>query len=173
MTEWIDENHREHSMNSTPLWYMVMKRFQKEGMYTNLTIPFLLGIYKMDERIYDFSSPQCIKDFLEEVIRTFPDEEVPSIFKCDNICEWVISTQNDKNHYKLLPNASGRSIFINSELMNIPEPTIDNISAYFWNTYSYCFQNAHFSKKKYDWGDYSVEEKKIIAEILNPSILNK
>lgn len=150
-----------------PLWYRIMKAFREEGIYSNLTIPFFLGIYRMDKRISDLSSPQCIKDLLEEIINTFSEDEIPGIFKCEDIFEWVVSTQCPQVKYSSLTNASGRSIFINLELTNILEPTIDNVSRFFWEVYSDCLQNTHFSKRGNDWRSYSPEELKIITKVLN------
>ncbi len=144
--------------------YVLIKSLISEGLIKEgITIPYLMGSYKLKDQDTSPVTQDYIRTVFNDIIEH--SENKYWIKACSNVDNHktisIIDKELDKDilankQYKSICNHQGVPILYFEEYFECPNPTLDNISAFFWSQYKdTCFIPMKYSYVAGKWGDIS------------------
>lgn len=151
---------------STPFIVSLINQLRNnELIKEGITIPFLIGAYKVQENDTTAPTLDYLKSTLQKVILSLGEYKL-FIKTCSNINQYVISILGDKDiditsngsPYSYITDNSGCKVLFFEEYFDIQAPSIENISIFFWGKYSANLQVEKYSYADGIWRLFSNEE---------------
>ena len=130
-----------------------------------ITIPFLIGAYKIQENDTTIPTLDYLKSTLQKIINSLGEYKL-FIKTCSNINQYVISIIGDKDidiigndaPYPYIADSSGCKVLFFEEYFDIQAPSIENVSVFFWGKYVNELLDEKYSYAERAWRSFSDEE---------------
>ncbi|WP_293734400.1 hypothetical protein [uncultured Parabacteroides sp.] len=144
-----------------------------------ITIPFLIGAYKIQENDTTIPTLDYLKSTLQKIINSLGEYKL-FIKTCSNINQYVISIIGDKDidiigndaPYPYIVDNRGCKVLFFEEYFDIQVPSIENISVFFWAKYKDDLQAEKYSYIEREWQSFLPEEKTVINGAVQHSPLD-
>lgn len=164
--------------NQTPFIINLINQLKNQELIKEgITIPFLIGAYKIQENDTSIPTLEYIKSVFEKVINSLGEYKL-FIKTCSNINQYVISIIGDKDidiignnaPYPYIAGSSGCKVLFFEEYFDVQVPSIENISEFFWEKYKDEIQTTRYSYVNGKWQLFSSEERLVINQVLRPAV---
>lgn len=164
--------------NQTPFIINLINQLKNQELIKEgITIPFLIGAYKIQANDPSIPTLEYIKSVFEKVINSLGKYKL-FIKTCSNINQYVISIIGDKDidiignnaPYPYIADSSGCKVLFFEEYFDVQVPSIENISEFFWEKYKDEIQTTRYSYVDGKWQLFSSEERLVIDQVLRPIV---
>lgn len=151
---------------------LLNKLIQEGKILEAITIPYLLRAYKIKDR----DNTSISKEYIQYVFRHIVEDNNSPFFirTCSTINQLTIKQAdlNEKKEfkqdmrYKHISNEDGKPIIYFEIHFDCSNPTIENISEFFWDKYNLsCFIPQKYSYENSSWSRIGESEEQIIEQL--------
>lgn len=146
-----------------PYWLTLINYWVQTRKRTGLTIPFIVGTYNLYLSKGN-EDKETIKNLLYSIIDS--DIENPiSVFNCDTIGEYVLTTHNMAGT-EIRNERTQKTTFIISLSAEIIGKTIEDLVLKFEKMYNQSISENKYSKNNLSWTEFNDGDIKLIKEAL-------